>query len=48
MAFKIGVMVDSFRKGTAEGLALAKAVGAVGFQVYVVGGDMVTFLKRTL
>ena len=40
MAFKIGVMIDSFRKSTDEGLALAKAVGAEGFQVYVVGGDM--------
>jgi L-ribulose-5-phosphate 3-epimerase len=40
MAFKIGVMIDSFRKSTDEGLVLAKSVGAEGFQVYVVGGDM--------
>lgn len=40
MSFKIGVMIDSFRKTPDEGLVLAKAVGAEGFQVYVVGGEM--------
>ena len=39
-AFKIGVMADSFRLSPHEGIAKAKDVGAEGFQLYVVDGDV--------
>lgn len=39
-AFKIGVMADSFRLSPREGIAKAKDVGAEGFQLYVVEGDV--------
>ena len=32
--FKIGVMVDSFRLGIAEGIRKAAEVGAEGIQIY--------------
>ncbi len=37
--FKVGVITDSFRKGTEESVRAAKAVGAEGFQIYAVSGD---------
>jgi L-ribulose-5-phosphate 3-epimerase len=40
MKFKIGVMSDSFRKPPMDGVALAKEVGAEGFQIYAVGGEI--------
>lgn len=40
MAFKIGVMVDSFRLGIREGLKKSKEVGADGVQIYAVRGEM--------
>ncbi|HHU79637.1 MAG: sugar phosphate isomerase/epimerase family protein [Caldicoprobacterales bacterium] len=38
--FKIGVMVDSFRLGIAEGIRKAAEVGAEGIQIYATVGDM--------
>jgi len=40
MAFKIGVMVDSFRLPVREGLKKAKEIGAAGVQIYAVRGEM--------
>ena len=39
-AFKIGVLADSFRLSPCEGIAKAREVGAEGFQLYVVEGDV--------
>ncbi len=38
--FKIGVMLDSFRLPIDEAIAKAVSIGADGFQVYAVGGDV--------
>ncbi|MCX7934530.1 MAG: sugar phosphate isomerase/epimerase, partial [Planctomycetota bacterium] len=38
--FKIGVIVDSFRLPPREGVRKAKEVGADGFQIYAVQGEM--------
>lgn len=38
--FKIGAIADSFRKGPREGVRAAKAVGAEGFQIYAVSGEI--------
>ena len=40
LPFKIGVMSDSFRLPPLEGVRKAKEVGADGFQIYVVRGEM--------
>lgn len=40
MAFKIGVMVDSFRLGIEEGIKKSKEVGAEGIQIYATNGEM--------
>lgn len=40
MAFKIGVLIDSFKKAPREGLRLARDSGAEGFQMYVVSGEV--------
>jgi len=40
MRNKIGVIVDSFGIGVAEGLVKAKEVGADGVQIYAVSGEM--------
>jgi L-ribulose-5-phosphate 3-epimerase len=40
MSFKIGVMIDSFRKSPREGLRLARDSGAEGFQLSVGSGEM--------
>ncbi len=37
---KIGVIIDSLRLGTKEGIKKAKELGADGFQIYCTGGDM--------
>jgi len=37
---KIGVMIESFRLGVAEGIKKAKEIGADGFQIYVTSGEM--------
>lgn len=39
-AFKIGVISNSFRMSPREGVAAAKAVGADGFQIYAVSGEI--------
>jgi len=39
-AMKVGVVVDSFRLPPLEGVRKAKEVGADGFQIYVVSGEM--------
>jgi len=39
-AMKVGVVVDSFRLPPLEGIRKAKEVGADGFQIYVVSGEM--------
>lgn len=39
-AFKIGVVVDSFKLGLREGLRAAKAVGAEGVQFYVCSAEI--------
>ncbi len=39
-AFKIGVIVDSFRCGVNEGIVKAREVGAQGIQVYATSGEM--------
>ncbi len=39
-AFKIGVIVDSFRLGIKEGIQKAREVGASGIQVYATSGPM--------
>ncbi|MFU0800971.1 MAG: sugar phosphate isomerase/epimerase [Xylanivirga thermophila] len=39
-AFKIGVMVDSFRLGLEDGIKKAKEVGAAGIQIYATSGEM--------
>jgi sugar phosphate isomerase/epimerase len=38
--FKIGAIADSFRKGPREGVRAAKEVGAEGFQIYAVSGEI--------
>ncbi|NOY79701.1 MAG: sugar phosphate isomerase/epimerase [Kiritimatiellaeota bacterium] len=38
--FKIGVMADSFRLSPREGILKAREVGAEGFQLYVVEGEV--------
>lgn len=38
--FKIGVIADSFRKGPRDGVRAAKEVGAEGFQIYAVSGEL--------
>jgi hypothetical protein len=38
--FKIGAIADSFRKGPREGVRAAKQVGAEGFQIYAVSGEI--------
>lgn len=38
--FKIGVIIDSFKLGTKEGIMKAKEVGASGIQVYATRGAM--------
>ena len=38
--FKIGVIVDSFRLGTVEGIKKAAEVGAAGIQIFATRGDM--------
>ncbi len=38
--FKLGVLSDSFRLGPREGVRQAKAVGADGFQIYAVKGEI--------
>jgi sugar phosphate isomerase/epimerase len=38
--FKIGAIADSFRKGPREGVQAAKDVGAEGFQIYAVSGEI--------
>ena len=38
--FKIGVIIDSFKLGTKEGIIKAKEVGASGIQVYATSGPM--------
>jgi sugar phosphate isomerase/epimerase len=38
--FKIGVIIDSFRLGVAEGIRKAREVGADGIQVYATSGEM--------
>ena len=38
--FRIGVMIDSFRKNHAEAMKLASDIGADGIQVYVANGEM--------
>jgi len=37
---KIGVMVDSFKLGLADGIRKAREVGAAGIQIYAVSGEM--------
>jgi hypothetical protein len=37
--FKIGVMVESFRKGLDGGLKAAAEVGADGVQIYATSGE---------
>ena len=39
-AWKIGVMVDSFRLGAREGIEKAAELGADGFQIYCTSGAM--------
>jgi len=39
-AFKIGVMVDSFRLSLEEGIKKSKEVGAAGIQIYATSGAM--------
>jgi L-ribulose-5-phosphate 3-epimerase len=39
-AWKIGVVLDSFRLGTREAIEKAAELGADGFQVYCTSGDM--------
>jgi L-ribulose-5-phosphate 3-epimerase len=39
-AFKIGAIADSFRKGPRDGVRAAKEVGAEGFQIYAVSGEI--------
>lgn len=38
--FRIGVIIDSFKKGFHEGVLSARLVGAAGIQVYAVDGEM--------
>lgn len=38
--FRIGAIADSFRKGPREGVRAAKDVGADGFQIYAVSGEI--------
>ncbi len=40
MAFKIGVIVDSFRLPVYEGIRTASEIGADGIQIYTTRGDM--------
>lgn len=40
MAFKIGVIVDSFRLPIYEGIRTASEIGADGIQIYTTSGDM--------
>ena len=40
MAFKIGVIVDSFKLGIKEGIQKAREVGASGIQIYATSGSM--------
>jgi len=37
---KIGIIIDSLRQGTRQGIRTAKELGADGFQIYCTGGDM--------
>ncbi len=39
-AWKIGVMIESFRLGTRAGIRKAAELGADGFQIYCTSGDM--------
>ncbi len=39
-AWKIGVMIESFRLGTRRGIEKAAELGADGFQIYCTSGDM--------
>lgn len=37
---KIGIIIDSLRQGTRQGIRTAKELGADGFQIYCIAGDM--------
>ncbi len=38
--FKLGIIVDSFRKSFKEGVEIARSLGADGVQMYMVGGEL--------